>query len=110
MVELLAAKEFGGRVLVLGPRASPMIAAIQDLGAKLCLSMLPLLPPPFSQGDLRSCIAALPPIESPAQHSVGAAEALRAGALELWYQPKIDTRARPQRRRSPRVDASSDFG
>src|SRR5215813_12445536 len=92
MVELLAAKEFGGQALVLGPRTSPMVAAVQDLGAKLGLAMLPLLPTPFSQGDLRSCIAALLPIESPAQHSVGAAEALRAGALELWYQPKIDTR------------------
>jgi EAL domain-containing protein (putative c-di-GMP-specific phosphodiesterase class I) len=92
MVELLAAKEFGGQVLVLGPRASPMVAAIQDLGAKLGLAMLPLLPTPFSQWDLRDCIAALLPIESPAQHSVGATEALRAGALELWYQPKIDMR------------------
>jgi EAL domain-containing protein (putative c-di-GMP-specific phosphodiesterase class I) len=92
MVELLAAKEFGGQVLVLGPRASPMVTAIQDLGAKLGLAMLPLLPTPFSQGDLRSSIAALLPIEPPAQHSVGAAEALRAGALELWYQPKIDMR------------------
>jgi len=92
MVELLAAKEFGGQVLLLGPRASPMVAAVQDLGAKLGLAMLPLLPTPFSQGDLHSCIAALLPIESPAQHSVGAAEALRAGALELSYQPKIDMR------------------
>jgi GDPmannose 4,6-dehydratase len=54
MVEVLAAKEFGGKVLVLGPRASPMVAAIQELGAKLGLAMLPLLPTPFSQADLRS--------------------------------------------------------
>src|SRR5262245_39071230 len=92
MVELLAAKEFGGKVLVLGPRASPMVAAIQELGAELGLAMLPLLPTPFSRGDLRSSIAALLPIESPAKHSVDAAEALHAGSLELWYQPKIDMR------------------
>ena len=92
MVELLAAKEFGGKVLVLGPRASPMVAAIQELGAKLGLAMLPLLPTPFSQGDLRSSIAALLPIESPAKHPGGAADALRADSLELWYQAKIDTR------------------
>src|SRR5215831_12454251 len=92
MGELLAAKEFGGKVLVLGPRASPMVAAIQELGAKLGLAMLPLLPTPFSQGDLRSSIAALLPIESPAKHSVDTAEALHAGSLELWYQPKIDMR------------------
>src|SRR5262245_33180016 len=47
MVELLAVREFGGKVLVLGPRASPMVAAIQELGAKLGLAMLPLLPTPF---------------------------------------------------------------
>src|SRR5215471_4294611 len=35
MVELLAAKEFDGKVLVLGPRVSPMVAAIRELGAKL---------------------------------------------------------------------------
>src|SRR5262245_49286320 len=92
MVELLAAKEFGGKVLVLGPRASPMVAAIQEFGAELGLAMLPLLPTPFSRGDLRSSIAALLPIESPAKHSVDAAEALHAGSLELWYQPKIDMR------------------
>ena len=95
MVELLATKEFGGKVLVLGPRASPMVAAIQELGAKLGLAMLPLLPTPFSQGDLRSSIAALLPIESPAKHSVDTAEALHAGSLELWYQPKIDMRTLP---------------
>ncbi len=65
MVELLAAKEFGGQVLVLGPRASPMVTAIQDLGAKL--------------GTLVS-------------------------AQDRYAH------ARPERRRSPRADASSDFG
>jgi EAL domain-containing protein (putative c-di-GMP-specific phosphodiesterase class I) len=54
--------------------------------------MLPLLPTPFSQGDLRGCIAALLPIESLAKHSVDTAEALHGGSLELWYQPKIDMR------------------
>src|SRR5262245_2066193 len=92
MVEFLAAKEFGGKVLVLGPRASPMVTAIQELGAKLGLAMLPLLPTPFSQGDLRSSIAALLPIELPAKHPVEAAEPLHAGSPELWYQPKIDMR------------------
>src|SRR5262245_27696489 len=69
-----------------------MVAAIQELGAKLGLAMLPLLPTPFSQGDLRGCIAALLPIELPAKHPVEAAEPLQAGSLELWYQPKIDMR------------------
>jgi hypothetical protein len=92
MVELLAAKEFDGKVLVLGPRVSPMVAAIRDLGAKLGLAMLPLLPTPFSQADLRNCIAAvLAPNDLPPTHSVSAAEASPVNSLELWYQPKIDT-------------------
>ncbi|HEY6994926.1 MAG TPA: diguanylate phosphodiesterase, partial [Xanthobacteraceae bacterium] len=47
MVELLAARQFGGKVLVVGPRVSPMVSAIRGLGAKLGLAMLPLLPTPF---------------------------------------------------------------
>src|SRR5262245_55652025 len=35
MVEWLAAKEFDGKVLVLGPRVSPMVRAVQELGEKL---------------------------------------------------------------------------
>jgi EAL domain-containing protein (putative c-di-GMP-specific phosphodiesterase class I) len=90
MVELLAAKEFDGKVLVLGPRVSPMVRAVQELGEKLGLTMLRLLPTPFSRGDLRNCIAALASIESPPNHSATAAEASPVNSLELWYQPKID--------------------
>jgi len=92
MVELLAAKEFDGKVLVLGPRVSPMVAAIRELGAKLGLAMLPLLPTPFSQADLRNRIAAvLAPNDEPPAHSVSAAEPSPVNSLELWYLPKIDT-------------------
>jgi EAL domain-containing protein (putative c-di-GMP-specific phosphodiesterase class I) len=92
MVELLAAKQFDGKVLVLGPRVSPMVAAIRELGAKLGLAMLPLLPTPFSQADLRNCIAAvLAPNDLSPTHAVSAAEASSENSLELWYRPKIDT-------------------
>ena len=92
MMELLAAKEFDGKVLVLGPRVSPMVAAIRELGAKLGLAMLPLLPTPFSQADLRNRIAAvLAPNDVPATHSASAAVSSPSDSLELWYQPKIDT-------------------
>jgi len=86
MVELLAAKEFDGKMLVLGPRVSPMVAAIRELGAKLGLAMLPLLPTPFSQTDLRNCIAAvLAPNDLPPTQSVNAAEPSPVNTLELWY-------------------------
>jgi len=79
-------------VLVLGPRVSPMVAAIRELGAKLGLAMLPLLPTPFSQADLRNRIATvLAPNDLPPTHSVRAAEPSPVNTLELWYQPKIDT-------------------
>jgi EAL domain-containing protein (putative c-di-GMP-specific phosphodiesterase class I) len=92
MVELLAAKEFDGKVLVLGPRVSPMVAAIRELGAKLGLAMLPLLPTPFSQADLRNRIAAvLAPNDLPPTQSVNAVEPSPVNTLELRYQPKIDT-------------------
>jgi len=93
-MELLAAKGFDRKVLVLGPRVSPMVAAIRELGAKLGLAMLPLLPTPFSQADLRNCIAAvLAPNDFPPIHSGSAADASPVNSLELWYQPKIDTGA-----------------
>jgi len=92
VMELLAAKGFDRNVLVLGPRVSPMVAATRELGAKLGLAMLPLLPTPFSQADLRNCIAAvLAPNDLPPTHSVSAAEPSPVNPLELWYQPKIDT-------------------
>ena len=91
MVDSLAAKEFDGKVLVLGPRVSPMVAAIRELGAKLGLAMLPLLPTPFRQADLRNRVAAvLAPNDVPPTHSVSAAVSSPVDSLELWYQPKID--------------------
>jgi EAL domain-containing protein (putative c-di-GMP-specific phosphodiesterase class I) len=69
-----------------------MVAAIRELGAKLGLAVLPLLPTPFSQTDLRNCIAAvLAPNDLPPTQSVNAAEPSPVNTLELRYQPKIDT-------------------
>src|SRR6516162_5438681 len=92
VMELLAAKGFDRKVLVLGPRVSPMVAATWERGAKLGLAVLPLLPTPFSQADLRNCITAvLGPNDVPPTQSVGTAEPSPVNSLELWYQPKIDT-------------------
>jgi EAL domain-containing protein (putative c-di-GMP-specific phosphodiesterase class I) len=90
MLNTLAAKEFGGMVLLLSPRDSAMAAGVRELGEKLGLAMLPMLSTPFDSGELRDSVAALLPIEAP-NPVVDVAEALRAGWLELWYQPKIDT-------------------
>jgi DNA-binding response OmpR family regulator len=53
MIELLAAQQFRGKVLVLGPRLSPMVGAVRGLGQKLGLRVLPLLSTPFGAGDVR---------------------------------------------------------
>ena len=90
MVELLAGRKFDGKVLVLGPRVSPMVAAVRELGESLGLRMLPLLPTPFGAADVRDCVAPL--IEAPPTSPGDTARALDADWLELCYQPKVDTR------------------
>jgi EAL domain-containing protein (putative c-di-GMP-specific phosphodiesterase class I) len=92
IMELLAADDFDGHVLVLGSRASPMVAAVREFGKRLGLRMLPLLATPFSREDVRDCIAALMPSELAAIYPANTREALAAVPLDLLYQPKIDTR------------------
>src|SRR5947199_2462416 len=43
VLNTLAAKKFAGKVLLLGPRVSPMVRALQQLGEQLKLEMLPVL-------------------------------------------------------------------
>jgi DNA-binding response OmpR family regulator len=87
----LTATEFGGKVLILGARFSPMVTALQAFGEGLGLAMLPILATPFAGGNLRDSVATLLPIEPPPQPPVDVAGAMSAGWLELWYQPKVDT-------------------
>ncbi len=93
MLEALQLINFEGKVLVFGPSASPMVTAMLAIGAELGLDMLPLLPTPFNDGELRSRVALLLPIEAPPSPPVNVAEAIHADWLELWYQPKIELRS-----------------
>src|SRR5260370_11790592 len=54
--------------------------------------MLPALTTPFAAGTLRERVAMLLPEEPAPSPAVYVEEALHAGWLELWYQPKIDAR------------------
>jgi EAL domain-containing protein (putative c-di-GMP-specific phosphodiesterase class I) len=92
MVELLAARQFKGKVLVMGPRVSPMVSAIRGLGEKLGLAMLPLLPTPFGNGDLRACVAPLLPGEAPPVAPLVPTAPLHSARHQVWYLPKIDAR------------------
>ncbi len=92
-METLATHTFDGKVLVFGQTASPMVGAVLALGEDLGLSMLPLLPTPFSDNDLRIRLSTLLPTDAPPSPLVHVAEALHANWLELWYQPKFDVRS-----------------
>lgn len=93
ILEALSRMQFDGKILVFGPRASLMATAMQSIGERLGLTMLPLLPTPFSDGDLRERTAALRPIEAPPNPPVNVSEAIHANWLELWYQPKIELKS-----------------
>jgi len=92
MLRTLAARDFDGRVLPFAERDSAVLGPIQDLAERLGISFLPPLLMPFNKQRLRQSIAILLP-EGASGPLVDMAEAVRAGWLELWYQPKIDTRA-----------------
>ena len=91
MLEALATKAFDGNVLLLGPRDSLMVRAVQELGERLGIAMLPTLTTPFDSGGLRTIVAKLLPTEAVPNPIIDAAEALNEGWLELWYQPKFNT-------------------
>ena len=93
ILHLLAVQAYAGKVLLIGSPAAPAVKAAQELGMTLELDMLPVLPTPFRDGDLHVRIAALVPAEGPPPPAVDVAEALGAGWLELWYQPKVDARS-----------------
>lgn len=93
ILEILAGKNFSGKVLAIGPRESIMVRAVRQLGEEYGITMLPPLLPPFGAETLRASIAAFLPVEPPPSPAVDVAEALKAGWLELWYQHKIHARS-----------------
>jgi EAL domain-containing protein (putative c-di-GMP-specific phosphodiesterase class I) len=83
---------FGGQVLVIGPRESIMVKAVQQVGAKYGITMLQPLTTPFAAESLRERVVTLLPEEPAPSPAVNVSEALHAGWLELWYQQKVDAR------------------
>ena len=105
MMEMLATKDYEGKVLVLGPRASPMVAAVRALGGKLGLAMLPLLPMPFSAENLRDSVASLLHAKT-APPAIQRTEVFNAHRPELRYQAKRDARTLALSGAAARVAAS----
>ena len=90
VIEALAAKEFGGKVLLLGPRISSGMGAVQRLGTERGLDMLQPLATPFDSASLHERVATLARKTAQREPVIDAAEALDAGWLALWYQPKFN--------------------
>jgi EAL domain-containing protein (putative c-di-GMP-specific phosphodiesterase class I)/CheY-like chemotaxis protein len=91
-LQAVAANGFGGKVLLLGPSESSVLQALLQLGEELGIAMLPPLGTPFGAERLLASVAEFLPAEVPPCPPVDAVEAMRAGWLELWYQPKIAAR------------------
>jgi EAL domain-containing protein (putative c-di-GMP-specific phosphodiesterase class I) len=83
ILETLEARQFDGKVLLLGSRDSRILNIVEELGYTLGIAMLPPLFTPFGIGALRDRVAALLP-------KAAVASAASEDGLELWYQPKID--------------------
>jgi EAL domain-containing protein (putative c-di-GMP-specific phosphodiesterase class I) len=90
ILQMLATIQFAGKVLPIAVPGSILAFAIQERAHDLGIDTLPPLPALFTADMLHRSIAALIPVEAPPSPVVDVAEALSAGWLELWYQPKID--------------------
>ena len=93
MLETLQQLRYNGSVLIFGAESSPMTTALLRVGEELGLGMLPLLSTPFNDHELRLRTSSLRKFDLPPNPPVDVAEALHAGWLDLWYQPKIDLRS-----------------
>ena len=91
-LKALVREEFSGKVLAIGAREAILTSAVQPIGRKYGLNMLPPLTTPFAAEGLRDRLAMLLPQEPAPRPTLHASDALHGGWLELWYQPKMDAR------------------
>ena len=92
--------KFEGKILLVSGRDEATLGDIQRIGERQGLAMLPWLHKPFRASDLKSRLSAQTTVaeRSPKRGpinkiSVNVIEAIAAGWLELWYQPKIDLKS-----------------
>jgi EAL domain-containing protein (putative c-di-GMP-specific phosphodiesterase class I)/FixJ family two-component response regulator len=93
----LADLKYAGKVLLISGHDEVTLGEIQRIGESYGIAMLPSLHKPFRAGDLKSRLVAMPRVsETPAaaqqanKVAIDLEEAIAAGWLELWYQPKVD--------------------
>jgi EAL domain-containing protein (putative c-di-GMP-specific phosphodiesterase class I)/FixJ family two-component response regulator len=97
VIRQLATLEYRGKVLLISGHDETVLAEIQRIGERHQLAMLASLRKPFRAKDLIGRLTRSPNVvgaplsaKTPRRTLVSLAEALDAGWLELWYQPKID--------------------
>jgi EAL domain-containing protein (putative c-di-GMP-specific phosphodiesterase class I)/FixJ family two-component response regulator len=97
VIRRLAMLEYRGKVLLISGHDETVLAEIQRIGERHQLAMLASLRKPFRAKDLIGRLMTSPNVvgapvsaRAPRRTLVSLAEALDAGWLELWYQPKID--------------------
>jgi EAL domain-containing protein (putative c-di-GMP-specific phosphodiesterase class I) len=67
------------------------VAAVRQLCEQRGIDLLPPLITPFDNASLRACVTTILQPEGRPAPVIDAVEALNAGWLELWYQPKFNT-------------------
>lgn len=93
VLRMLSRMNFHGKILLLAPRDLPALAAVRQAAEELGLAVLPPLSTPFNHASLRTSVAELLPVGEPPTPPVDVAEAVAAGWLELWYQPKVNAQS-----------------
>jgi EAL domain-containing protein (putative c-di-GMP-specific phosphodiesterase class I)/FixJ family two-component response regulator len=100
VIRRLEALQYHGKVLLISGHDETILAEFQHIGERHQLAMLTSLRKPFRAKELLARLRTSPDVvRVPAREAgrprtrVNLAEALDAGWLELWYQPKIDLRS-----------------
>jgi EAL domain-containing protein (putative c-di-GMP-specific phosphodiesterase class I) len=93
MLHGLTARAFAGKVMLFGGRSSPALMQAQEWAEQLGLTMVPPLGTPFRDESLKDNLSAFLPIDPPPTVPVDVEQALANDWLELWYQPKVQTRS-----------------
>lgn len=88
-LKFMAAIQFKGKVVLFGQSEDSQIKTAQQIGKKIGLAMLPILATPIDDKSLLADLLR----DRDLDISIDVAEALNAGWVELWYQPKFNVQS-----------------
>jgi EAL domain-containing protein (putative c-di-GMP-specific phosphodiesterase class I)/CheY-like chemotaxis protein len=101
VLRALGKLDFAGSVLLISGKDPQVLMEVFEIGIMRGLAMLPPLHKPFFFPDLQQALMCTATTRTkPSQREarqppwIDLSEALERGWLELWYQPKIDLKAR----------------